>query len=118
MNSGILLAPEWRGWKVAGWQDIQEKATRLRREHQADVLTLTPTVIAGKVKGDHGTYETTLKRQFPGSWKITQWECSCPWYTYDFDRSPDYKHLEDRPCSHAMALLWQAYSQVYRKMPE
>lgn len=94
--------------KFADWTDIMEKAKRLINDNQVNLTNNEPNHINGVVQGDHGTYNTEIWRDDPNSRAITQWDCDCPWSTYSWGRTRQWKKFEGRPCAHTLALFWQA----------
>lgn len=114
--------PKWAGFaigkwskvssmqKFADWNDIMEKAQRLRENGQVNIVLNAPDHVAGEVEGDHGTYDTEIWRDDPESQAITMWDCGCQWSDYSWGRTRQWKKYEGRPCSHALALFWEAQS--------
>ena len=96
--------------KTAAWGDLMNKAQRLRGEGRVHVLSNGYNHVVGRVEGDHGTYTTMFDRQDPNSRAITTWNCECPWNTYAWQRTRQWKKYEGRPCSHVLALYWQSLS--------
>jgi len=101
--------------KSGSWSDILDKSKRLRADKKVNIINIEPDVIVGTVVGDHGQYQVELWRQFPGSWSVTLWSCTCPWGDWAFKRQKTYI---GRLCSHAVAVLHQAHSMEYRKDSE
>ncbi len=100
---------QWTGSHTASWTDVQSKAQRIYKEGGIRIISVTGPYVTAHVRGDDGTYETTLQRGKSGS--IDQWTCSCPWFAYSFGRSGRWKKYEGRMCSHALALQYQAQSE-------
>jgi hypothetical protein len=102
--------PEFRFEVTASWKDVRNKAKRLRTTGQVTITAASDGAITGVVKGDHFTYETQIQR-LPGHFGVAVWQCGCKWAAYAWGRSPRYKHLEGRMCSHALALHYEAQSR-------
>jgi 2'-5' RNA ligase len=98
---------------TATWTSVREKAKRIRSEGGVNIVASpdprSPYIVAN-VKGDHGTYECTIMRA-PGRKTVAMWECGCDWSKYAWGRSGRWKRLEGRPCSHVVALIYEAQSQ-------
>jgi hypothetical protein len=97
--------------KVAAWKDLMEKAKRIKDQGRVHILNNEADHVVGRVEGDHGTYTTQIWRQDPNSRAITMWDCECPWDQYAWQRTRQWKKYEGRPCSHVLALQWQAQQQ-------
>jgi hypothetical protein len=104
--------------KMANWNDIMEKAQRYRSEGRVILDMNSATDVVGRVYGDTARentgqdyYETTFSRQDPNSNAITQWQCSCPWDDYAWQRTRQWKKYEGRPCAHVLALHWESQTQ-------
>lgn len=93
--------------KTADWQEVQQKAVRLKNAGQVTILRNGWNVLVANVIGDHGKYEVTISRDDPNSMAITQWTCECPWDQYAFNRTRKWKKYEGRCCSHVLAAFWQ-----------
>lgn len=63
--------------KVGSWEDVRDKAVRLRLEGAVNILRLDRDVITATVQGDSGLYNVVLYRQDPTSLAISTWECDC-----------------------------------------
>lgn len=94
--------------KFADWNDLMEKAQRLRSEQKVNVVNNAPDHVVGEVEGDHGQYTTEIWRDDPSSQAITMWDCGCQWSDYSWGRTRQWKKYEGRPCSHTLALFWEA----------
>lgn len=92
--------------KTAAWKDVNEKATRIRRDGGVRIISNTGPTVTAEVRGDHGIYVTTITR-VPGGKGVGVWYCSCDWSKYAWDRTGDYKKYEGRKCAHATALLYE-----------
>ena len=97
--------------RVAAWDDVQQKAQRLRSSGQVQLISNGPNHVVGRVQGDHGIYTTQFWREDPNSRAITHWECQCPWNEFAWQRTRQWKKYEGRPCSHTMALFWESLSR-------
>jgi len=98
--------------KVAAWKDLMEKAKRLKDQGRVHILNNEADHVVGRVEGDHGTYTTQIWRQDPNSRAITMWDCECPWDQYAWQRTRQWKKYEGRPCSHTLALFWEAQANA------
>lgn len=95
----------------AAWNDVRSKAVRLRKEGRVSLVRHDKNIIAARVRGDHGVYNTVIYRQeAEDKYSVTTWECTCPWGQWAFKR----KFLFGRMCSHAYATLMEAQSQLMR----
>lgn len=95
---------------TATWNDVRNKAKRLRSEGRVKMLAVGSDHIAAEVKGDHHVYETVLQYA-PGTKKIGFWQCGCKWSAYSWGRSGRWKRFEGRMCSHALATTYEAQSR-------
>jgi hypothetical protein len=110
--------------KIAKWADLVVKAKHIYREGGVRVISVTPLVETGKpwykgeevgtvtaeVLGDHSIYQSSITRE-PGSKRVGMWECSCPWASYSWARTRQWKKYEGRMCSHVLALMYEAQAQ-------
>lgn len=94
----------------SSWQDVMEKAKRLVSTNKVQILRNGHNNVVAHVQGDHGDYIVELLRDDPQSRVLTQWSCECPWSSFSWGRSRKWKHLEGRPCAHALAVLWKSQS--------
>lgn len=94
----------------AAWDDIREKAKRIRETNGVRILAVDSRHIAGQVKGDDSTYDTVLEFA-PGTKELALWDCTCPWSKYAWGRTRQWKKFEGRQCAHALALGWEAQSR-------
>lgn len=88
------------------WNQLVEKAKRLVNAGNVTVVTNEPDYVFGRVIGDHGDYQCTIKRKNPEEPMITGWKCTCPWNQFAWNRSRQWKVYEGRPCSHILALYY------------
>jgi hypothetical protein len=102
----FVLGPSQR--KTAAWDEVMEKAQRLREEGAVQVHRNGANNIVGTVQGDHGTYQCEIGRDDPSSQVITTWQCECPWDQFAWQRTRQWKKYEGRVCSHVLALFWDA----------
>lgn len=94
--------------RLASWDEIMAKATRLIQSNQVTVLRNGYNNVVGHVVGDHGEYNTEFGRDDPDSRAITTWQCDCPWDQYAWGRTRKWKKYEGRPCAHVLALYWKS----------
>lgn len=97
---------------IASWADVRNKARRLRQAGAVKIVRIDPDIIVAKVEGDHNVYDVELYRQYPNSWKITIWYCTCAWGQWAWKRQITYV---GRMCSHALSTLFEAHSREYKK---
>jgi hypothetical protein len=90
------------------WNQLVEKAKRLVNSGNVTIVTNEPDYVYGRVIGDHGSYESQIKRNNPDEPMITGWKCTCPWNQYAYQRTRQWKIYEGRPCSHILALYYVA----------
>jgi hypothetical protein len=83
--------------RTAAWNDVRQKAQRLRREGRVHVLHKAPGNIYANVDGDHGTYSVLINKVSFNSQTIDKWACSCEWGKWAFQRKISYV---GRLCSH------------------
>lgn len=104
--------------KIATWADVAQKAQRLRQQGSVHILRNAPDIIVGRVDGDHGTYTTQIWRDDPNSLAITEWDCECQWSDFSWQRTRQWKKYEGRPCSHVLALFWEALASPVEGQPD
>lgn len=88
------------------WNELVKKAERLVNSGNVTIVTNEPDYVYGRVIGDHGNYESKIKRNNPDEPRITGWKCTCPWNQYAYQRTRQWKIYEGRPCSHILALYY------------
>jgi hypothetical protein len=88
------------------WNDLVEKAKRLVNTGAVTSVRNSKEFVVGMVRGDHGTYESTIERQDPEAPVITGWHCECKWNQFAWQRTRQWKIYEGRPCSHVLALYF------------
>lgn len=104
--------------KEAAWADVRDKAKRLKDGGQVLLDVNEVNVVQGKVQGDNGLYDIVIYRENPENNKITNWECSCDWGKYAWQRTRQWKKFEGRPCSHIVAAMWQSWSEPLTSNPQ
>ena len=102
---------------MADWTDVADKAKRLVQEGRVTILRNAPHHIMAHVIGDgtdnNGTpdeHDVEITRNDPTSQIIEQWNCTCKWADFSWDRTRKWKKYEGRPCSHVLATYWKARS--------
>lgn len=106
----------------AEWTDVASKAKRLVQEGKVTILRNAPHHIMSHVIGD-GTdnngvpdeHDVEITRSLdeqgmPTSNTIEQWNCTCAWAQFSWDRTRKWKKFEGRPCSHVIATYWKSLS--------
>lgn len=109
-NYSLVRDPEFQFHFTGAWRDVQEKASRIRRDGHVRVISSTPAYLVGEIRGDTNVYQTILHRDV-GSNKVALWECGCAWAAYSWGRSGRWKKYEGRMCSHALALHYEGQSR-------
>jgi len=104
--------------KEAAWNDVVNKAKRLKDGGQVLLDVNEVNIVQGQVQGDNGLYDVVIYREKPNSNKITNWECGCDWGKYAWQRTRQWKKFEGRPCSHVMAAMWQSWGQPLTSDPQ
>jgi len=97
--------------KLSNWDEIMDKARRLKNSGQVFITNNSTQHVEGQVVGDHGTYNTQFDRMDPNSQAITTWNCTCPWGEVSWGRTRQWKKYEGRPCAHTLAMFWASKSQ-------
>jgi hypothetical protein len=95
---------------TAAWQDVLAKAKRIRAEGHVRITHASAGMVIGEVRGDHDTYESGLQRPVGRRQSIQHWACGCPWASFHQDKSAGTRYA-GRPCSHVMALQFEAQSR-------
>jgi hypothetical protein len=103
-------SPAFRFEFVAAWQDVLAKAKRIRAEGHVRITHASAGMVIGEVRGDHDTYESGLQRPVGRRQSIQHWACGCPWASFHQDKSAGTRYA-GRPCSHVMALQFEAQSR-------
>jgi len=100
-------------WKISAWKDVREKAKTIFRNGGVYNVELFPKnvkdvrkarAIKASILSTTGNEYRSSILFYGGSDKIMTWTCTCEWSKYVWNRTPPYKHLEGRPCSHVYAL--------------
>lgn len=90
--------------RKAAWDEVADKATRLRAEGRVRVIDAAPDRVYATVEGDHGTYETMLtkggSRDGLAGGQLGTWHCGCEWGRWAFQRQANTVH---DLCAHAYA---------------
>lgn len=105
--------PDFRFHFVASWRDVVAKAKRIRRAGRVRITHASAGMVIGQVGGDHDTYESGIQRPPGHPQTIQHWACGCPWASFRQDKSLPGR-LNGRPCSHVMALQFEALSRYSR----
>jgi hypothetical protein len=102
------LSAPFRFEFTASWQAVVSKAKAIRSSGGVRITAVQGATVLGDVRGDHGTYHTGIQ-SWPGRpQSIASWTCSCPWAEHKQDLAAGWA---GRPCSHAMALKYEAQSR-------
>jgi hypothetical protein len=94
---------------TASWSDVVAKAKRIRAEGHVRITHASPGMVIGEVRGDHDIYESGIQRPPGKPATIQHWACGCPWAS--FHQASIGARYSGRPCSHVMALQFEAQSQ-------
>ncbi|ACH62097.1 hypothetical protein MYRNA_96 [Mycobacterium phage Myrna] len=104
--------------RTAAWADVRAKAKRLRAEGRVHVKDVDYDRIYATVQGDHGTYETMIKKGGAyggnGGQSITHWHCGCEWGKWAFARRLTFV---GRLCSHGYAAYQEMQSAHVKGKP-
>lgn len=103
-------SPEFRFCFTAAWSDVVAKAKRIRSEGHVRITHASKGMVIGEVRGDHDTYESGIQRPPGRPQTIQHWACGCPWASFHQDKSLGTRYA-GRPCSHVMALQFEAQAQ-------
>jgi hypothetical protein len=103
-------SPSFRFEFTAAWSDVIAKAKRIRAEGHVRITHATAGMVIGEVRGDHDTYESGLQRPVGRRQAIQHWACGCPWASFHQDKTAGTRYA-GRPCSHVMALQFEAQSR-------
>lgn len=99
--------------KFAERSDVERKADKIYNSGGIEFVSATPDEERQKMLWEFNVTSTTGERyplygdttmDNPTSW--IDWfdvACSCDWGRWNYDRAPEYRHLERFPCSHSMA---------------
>jgi hypothetical protein len=102
--------PAFRFEFTAAWHDVVAKAKRIRAEGHVRIVHASVGMVIGEVRGDHDTYESGIQRPVGKRQTIQHWACGCPWASFHQEKSAGTRYA-GRPCSHVMALQFEAQSQ-------
>lgn len=102
---------------LVGWPKIMAKAQRLRKAGMVELTANQPNYVSANVTGDHGSYISEIWRENPESQKISNWQCTCPWFQYAFGRTRQWKKLEGRTC-HLPNTLISMKNGSYKKIQD
>lgn len=96
----------------ASFVDVRDKAKRIRAAHGVRIIAVVddPPSVTAEIKGETSLYTTTIS-MVPGTTQVALSTCSCPWETFRWARSEQYKPLEGRSCAHILALLYEMQAQ-------
>jgi hypothetical protein len=94
---------------TAAWSDVVAKAKRIRAEGYVRITHASAGMVIGEVRGDHDTYESGIQRPVGKRQTISHWACGCPWAS--FHQKTASSRYAGRPCSHVMALQFEAQSR-------
>ena len=104
--------------RTAAWADVRAKAKRLRAEGRVHVKDVDYDRIYATVQGDHGTYDTMIKKGGAyggnGGQSITNWHCGCEWGKWAFQRRLTFV---GRLCSHGYAAYQEMQSAHVKGKP-
>ncbi len=95
---------------TAAWTDVVAKARRIRAEGHVRITHASLGMVIGEVRGDHDIYESGIQRPPGKPQTIQHWACGCPWASFHQDKSLGARY-SGRPCSHVMALQFEAQSR-------
>lgn len=100
--------------REAAWNDVRQKAQRLRREGRVHVLHKQSGNIYANVDGDHGNYSVMISKVGVRNQSIDKWACSCDWGKWAFLRKISYV---GRLCSHGYATYLELMSDQHKGNP-
>jgi hypothetical protein len=103
--------PRFRFEFTAAWTDVIAKARRIRKEGRVRITHASAGMVIGAVSGDHDVYETGIQRPPHKPQTIQHWACGCPWASFHQDKSLGTRYA-GRPCSHVMALQFEAQART------
>jgi hypothetical protein len=110
MFTAAAASPAFRFEFTAAWHDVVSKAKRIRAEGHVRITHSSAGMVIGEVRGDHDTYESGIQRPVGKKQVIQHWACGCPWASFKQDKSSGARYA-GRPCSHVMALQFEAQSR-------
>lgn len=105
--------------KDAESQQVERKAREIYEQGGVRLVSCQPDPESGRtswefevrsVTGNTYTLYGDTDIEFPGGWiDAMDVACECPWGKWNYDRAPEYKHLEGLLCSHGLAAeMWLA----------
>lgn len=99
--------------KVAESNQVEQKAQKIFDNGGVEFVAANPDTERGRTLWEFDVHSTSGETyQVYGDSMIdnpSQWidwrdvACGCPWGKWNYDRAPEYKHLESLQCSHSMA---------------
>jgi hypothetical protein len=107
-------SPAFRFEFTAAWSDVVAKAKRIRKSGRVRITHSSAGMVIGEVGGDHDVYESGIQRVAGRPQTIQHWACGCPWGSFRQDKSLPGR-LNGRPCSHVMALQFEALARTRRE---
>lgn len=110
MFTAAAGSPSYRWHFTATWNDVVEKARRIRSEGHVRIVHASAGMVIGEVRGDHDTYEAGIQRPVGKKLAIAHWACGCPWASFHQSRKVASR-FSGRPCSHVMALQFEAQAR-------
>jgi len=110
MFTAAAGSPAFRFEFTAAWHDVVAKAKRIRAEGHVRITHASAGMVIGEVRGDHDTYESGIQRPVGKRMTIQYWACGCPWASFHQDKAAAARYA-GRPCSHVMALQFEAQSR-------
>jgi hypothetical protein len=110
MFTAAAGSPAFRFEFTASWHDVMAKAKRIRAEGHVRITHASAGMVIGEVRGDHDTYESGIQRPVGKRMTIQHWACGCPWASFHQDKAAATRYA-GRPCSHVMALQYEAQSR-------
>lgn len=110
MFTAAASSPAFRFEFTAAWHDVVSKAKRIRAEGHVRITHASAGMVIGEVRGDHDTYESGIQRPVGRRQAIQHWACGCPWASFKQDKHSGARYA-GRPCSHVMALQFEAQSR-------
>ena len=110
MFTAAAGSPSFRFEFTASWGDVVAKARRIREQGHVRIVHASAGMVIGEVRGDHDTYESGIQRAVGKRHSIQHWACGCPWASFH-QKTAARKGYNGRPCSHVMALQFEAQSR-------
>jgi hypothetical protein len=110
MYTAAAQSPSFGFEFTASWSDVIAKARRIRAGGHVRIVHASLGMVIGEVRGDHDIYESGIQRPPGKPQTIQHWACGCPWASFHQDKSLGARY-SGRPCSHVMALQFEAQSR-------